>query len=371
MVDIKNKQCPYCGEYIPVEAEVCEYCGENLIPAEHVETEQVETEQYTEEQKNTETETELEKESVVEKYLTEQSSNISKPVIYVTSALIVGLLGTLGVLYAVHSGIDTSFNVSKSNKARVPKILKAVKTSNSVIDKAKALYKNKEIDKAAELFQAEIDKNDNAVANYYMGEIYNEQGFKKIALSYYKKANSNKKDFFEPQKRLAEVYLSRAEYDEALSYGESALKLKPNDLEMLKIMADIYDSTGNSDKLLAIYKKIIKINSKDTDANRYLGGYYYRQENYKEASVYINNLLNAEYDTDVAYALVSCYFKMEYYTKAIEVLNKIIDKDSYEYYRASYLKNGAIYLRDDYNAAHGKNTISTDDIDDKAENALF
>lgn len=376
MAEIKNKQCPSCGEYIPVEAEVCEYCGENFTPVKQSETEQVQDEPVkaeaeVETESNTESETEVEEQSVDEKNEDEKSPKNYKLIIFIISAIVIGLIGTLGILYAVHSGIDTSFNVNKSNKAKIPKILKSGKTSNAEINKAKDLYKNKELEKAAEIFQAEIDKNDNAVANYYMGEIYNDQGFSKIAIGYYKKANSNKKDFFEPKKRLAEVYSNRSEYEDALSFGESALKLKPNDIEMLKIMAGIYDSTDNSDKLLATYKKIVKLDPKDSDANHYLGGYYYRQENYKEASVYINNLLKAEYNTNVAYALVNCYFKMEYYTKAIEVLNRIMSEDPYESYRASYLKDGAIYLRDDYNAAHGKNTISTDDLEESAENALF
>ncbi len=374
MTEIKNKQCPYCGEYIPVETEICEYCGEHLTPAYQSEIEQsqeVSGNNETEVATETKTENETEEQSFVDKYLDEKSPKNYKLIIFIVSAVVIGLIGTLGILYAVHSSIDTSFNVNKSNKAKIPKILKSGKISNAEINKAKDLYKNKELDKAAELFQAEIDKNDNAVANYYMGEIYKDQGFSKIAIGYYKKANNNKKDFFEPNKRLAEVYSNRSEYEEALSYGESALKLKPNDIEMLKIMAGIYESTDNSDKLLATYKKIVKLDPKDSDANHYLGAYYYRQENYKESSVYINNLLKAEYNTNVAYALVNCYFKMEYYTKAIEVLNRIMSEDPYESYRASYLKDGAIYLRDDYNAAHGKNPISTDDLEGKVEDALF
>ena len=368
MTDIKNKQCSFCGEYIPVEAEVCQYCGEKLISGEQIEPEPEQNQNISDEN---EAEIETETENVAEDVLDKKTNKNYKPVIYIVSAVIIGLLGTLAVLYIVHSGIDTSFNVNKSEKVKIPKILKNSQLSNSGLEKAKALYKDKKTDEAAALFQAEIDKNDNPVANYYMGEIYNDQRFKKIALGYYKKANSNKKDFFEPKKRLAEIYLDRAEYDDALAYGESALKLKPKDIEMLKIMADIYSSTDKSDKLLSIYKTIVKLDPKDTDANHYLGSYYYRQENYKEASVYINNLLKTEFDTDIAYALVNCYFKMEYYTKAIEVLDRIMDEDSYEYYRATYLKNGAMYLRDDYNAAHGKKTISTEELEGKAENALF
>ena len=31
MTEIKNKQCPFCGEYIPLDSEICKYCKESLV----------------------------------------------------------------------------------------------------------------------------------------------------------------------------------------------------------------------------------------------------------------------------------------------------------------------------------------------------
>ena len=79
--------------------------------------------------------------------------------------------------------------------------------------------------------------------------------------------------------------------------------------------------------------------------------------------------MSDHYDTNIAYGLVVCYMKVEYYTKAIEVLNKIIANDSYEYYSATNLKNRLIELRDGYNREHGRQPVS--DLEERVENALF
>lgn len=31
MTELKNKQCPFCGEYIPLDSEICKYCKESLV----------------------------------------------------------------------------------------------------------------------------------------------------------------------------------------------------------------------------------------------------------------------------------------------------------------------------------------------------
>lgn len=352
MVDVQNKQCPICGEYIPVYATKCEFCNEELVQNEEC-AEKDDTFEKASVQDLSENNEQL---SRIEEYASEQKSNKIRAILIIVISAIIGLLGTLAILYKIHSSIDVSFNVDKTKSQSV---VKDFVRSNSNIEKAKKLYNEKDIDNAAKLFQEEIDNNNNPVALYYMGEIYKDQDFTKIAIEYYKQAIDNKSNFFEPNKRLAEVYYSRGEYFEAQVYGEKALAIKPKDLELLKTMVLIYDSNSEVDKLIATYIDIVELEPKNIIANGFLAIYNYRNEDYKTAAIYISNLLDVKYDTDIAYTLVNCYVKIEYYTKAIEVLNRIIENDAYEYYRASNIRDYVEELRAGYNRSHGRINIPT------------
>lgn len=362
MSETKNKQCPICGEYIPVESEICEFCGEKLI-SENIK------EENTEEHDNSDEPNDI-------KDISDTNENEQKPksktklIIYFSIVLVLGFLAVLFTLIKVNKGIDLSFNTQKEiSKPKITKTVSKIKSSDKNIDIARELYKNKKTDEAAEIFQAEVDNNNNPIANYYMGEIYNNQGFRKIAISYYKSADAGKKDFYEPKKRLAQVYWEKDETDMALKYAESALKLKNNDVELLKTLALIYKEQDKDNKLLEIYPKIIKLEPKNYDANYYMANYYYKKGEYKTAAIYLSNILSDHYDTDIAYGLVVCYVKVEYYTKAIEILNKIIDNDSYEYYSATNLKRRVMDLRDGYNQAHGR--YYSYDLEERVEDNLF
>lgn len=67
-------------------------------------------------------------------------------------------------------------------------------------------------------------------------------------------------------------------------------------------MFEIYSRQDNTEKLIATHKKIVSIDKKD----------------------YSSNYFPAKYNTDIAYGLAVCYSRIEYYTKAIEVLDLII-----------------------------------------------
>ena len=376
MSEAINKQCPYCGEYIPLNSEVCSFCGETLqcddnnTNEETIENTNIE-EVPTSEADNTTEDTEPKKGN---------KKNKVKFLIIFSSIFIAGLLLTLLTLAVINKNTDVAIGPSEHKKISVPK----VRMNTSKLNKAKELYKDKNIDKAAEIFQTYIDSENNPIAYYYMGEIYRDEGYTKIALSYYKKALEYKKGFFEAQKRLADVYLQKDEIDLALDYAIKANKQKPKDLELLKTMVEIYSRQDNTDKLLATHKKIVSIDKKDYSSNYFLANYYYDLERYKEAIPYLKNILNAEYNTDIAYGLAVCYSRIEYYTKAIEVLDLIIKKDPSEYYSATYAKSRVSDLKDYYNAIHNpqppkqhytnksySNNSEGDNYDNDAEDSLF
>ena len=365
MTKLKNKQCPFCGEYIPVDSEICKYCNESLVDSTGTK------DTYQDKEKDGIAQTDSEDN-------VKQTKTGRSYILFVILATIVGAGIVFGIFFVVHRNIDVGFTTNKQAK---PHILS--KANNDTLAKAKQLYKEGNVDEAAQLFQNEIDLSNDPTAYYYMGEIYRKQGFSKIAISNYNKALEKKNDFYEPLKRLADVYLNKYENDKALEYATKAIKIHPNDIELLKTLAQIYQNMDNGGKLLETYKKITTLDKKDYSSNYYLANYYYQEENYKEAIPYLKNLVNTEYNTDNAYMLAISYSRIEYYTKAIETLDLIIKKDPYEYYSATYAKSRLSDMKDYYNSTHKKTPVKKaptikpknetlkNDYTEEAENALF
>jgi tetratricopeptide (TPR) repeat protein/RNA polymerase subunit RPABC4/transcription elongation factor Spt4 len=383
---IINKQCQFCGEYIPKDSKICEYCGERLNEEEEKEiTETEETSSVisnSTEDANFENtiEEETEETEEIEETETSDGKNKKKTILVIAISAIAGIVIVLGICFFMHKKIDVGIAPNKSEKTAIPHIINKGNTKN--LDKAKQLYKDGKIDEAAQIFQDEIDAANDPVAYYYLGEIYNDGGYTKIAISNYKKALEYKKNFYEAQKRLAQMYLSKYENDTALNYATNALKQKPNDVELLKTLADIYYNLDDEEKLRQTHQKIASLDKKDYSSNYYMAYYYYNKDEYKEAIPYLSNLVANNYNSEIAYNLAISYAKIEYYTKAIETLDIIIKKDPYEYYSATYAKSRLSDMKDYYNSTHKKSSPSpvsknsssqASDINynEEAENDLF
>ncbi len=375
-----NKQCPYCGEYIPVDDTQCKYCNENLTEATKKEdnVELKDNAPETDTNENSELISSEEQTSDEKEEKLPQKSNTKLIYIVVTIiTFIIGFCVVFGVLYYMHKHTDVTI-APNSKKSVAPKLGLLNNKNSGNVEKAKQLYKDGKIEEAAQLFEDAAVASNNPTAYYYLGEIYKDGDFTKIAISNYKKALEYKKDFYEPLKRLAEIYLKKNENDTALDYANKAIKQKPNDTELLQTLAQIYINTGDDEKILQTYKKIVSIDKKNRDANLYIAKHYYYDDKFKEAIPYFQNILNTEFDSDIAYGLAMCYTNIEYYSKAIETLNLIIKKDPSEYYTATAAKSRISNMKDYYNATHGKKPSSSeynnryyDDYSDEAEDALF
>ena len=121
MTELKNKQCPFCGEYIPLDSEICKYCKESLV--NNIETRSTYQEKGTNEvvqpdseEKRTHTKTRL------------------SYVLFLILATIVGGVLVLGMFFVVHRNIDVGFATNEQVKAR-PHILS--KANNGNLEKAK------------------------------------------------------------------------------------------------------------------------------------------------------------------------------------------------------------------------------------------
>lgn len=318
---MKNIQCPVCGEYIPADAIFCEYCGEKIAQEESV----------PENKPN-------------EDYVPETNNKVKYIVIAV---LIFALAAGLAIfLFHKFSKFNNSFQIYADKPTTKEQPLD---NSKSELEEGKLLLKEQKYEKAAEIFQKAIDKDNDPTAYYYMGEVYNEQGFSDMAIENYKKAVNNKKNFFEPLLKLALLYYEKGNTTLALEYGESAFKIKQNNKELLTMLAKTYEDMGNSDKAMQLYKKLVAVDPKNYDANYYIVDNLLDNNKYKEAIPYLQNMLKNGYDYDASIGLAVCYIRTEYYTKAIEVLDTVLSKNPYDN-DAYRLKAMAINMRDDYKA---------------------
>ena len=382
MVDIKNIQCNCCGEYIPVESEVCPYCGTqcaNSVAMNNSDNDNVSEDNNSKSFENND-------DADIE--LLQDSNNNGKPVWLIFAIIFLCLIGIgLFVLYKISPNIELFKNTEISKEKISPAISDTDKDSHGKgIDQAKEKFNDEKYDEAAEIFQQEIDKNNNPIALYYMAEIYNKRNYTKLAIRTYKRADNQKTNFYEPKKRLAEIYWQEDEDDKAIKYAEEAFNIKSNDVELLELLFRMYNYKGNSDKALSMCKNIVKVDSSHYNANYYLANYYYKNDNYRETITYLENMLKSEYNTQLSYTLARCYAHIEYFTKAIEVLDRIIEKDPYEADYASYLKAHIKNLREEYRLEHKpknsapKNSTSNSNtnknsngkgLEDFVEDALF
>lgn len=331
MENIEQIECPYCGEYIDSQSNFCEYCGENLEALHQKENDDI---------------------------LNSEKSNFSfkkQVFIIITAILIVVMIFV--VLWFFSSNLDVNIypNNERKNEQSTEQKISNNETKQD-IEKAKQLYADKDYIGAGKILQQIIDSNNSPIANYYMGEVYKDQGYLKIAIKYYQEANKNKNNFYEAKKRLAQTYYEYNDSDNALLYGNNAYSINSKDKELLDLLITLYRDERDDDKLLELNKALVLVDPKNYEANDYIASYYLNKEQYKESIKYIETMLNIKFNTKTAYALAYCYAKMEYYTQAIKILDEIQEYDYSEYYRAEQYKENMSLLRDSYNFEHSKNT---------------
>ena len=96
--------------------------------------------------------------------------------------------------------------------------------------------------------------------------------------------------------------------------------------------------------------------------------YYYQKDNFKSAIIYLRKALDIEYNRNVSLLLAKSYIAQEQYTNAINVLDKILSNDYYDY-EANNLKQDAMYQRNLY--LQRKNQMQQNSNQNESEDLLF
>ena len=98
MTEIQNKQCPFCGEYIPINSIKCEFCNEELTQNEEISNIEENTEQET---NYNELDEDNETLSQIEGYKKKKKNNKFKTILILLLSIFIGTIGTLLILYKI------------------------------------------------------------------------------------------------------------------------------------------------------------------------------------------------------------------------------------------------------------------------------
>ncbi len=356
-------QCPICGEYIEENTEICPFCNER-IKEENKQSEHTEQSGTIEEKMPNES---TERKSA--------EAEFQKPALNLNMSVIIS-----SIIFVLIAITGTYFLVKKYNNVSMDKSLNANNQQIEVqskqlpkkMDEVRRYFKDKQYEKAAKICEEEIEKNQNPIAYFYLGRIYQEQNYTDLAIENLKKAANLKPDLFEAQYELAKIYYDKAEYDSALEYLNAANKIKANDKEVLEKLVNIYFERENKEKSLEFSRQLIKLNPDNYIANVVLCADAINREDTNSAIKYLKKALEIQYNTSDAIYLAKLYMSKEQYTNAIKVLDKVIDEDYYNY-EAKELRERSIILREEYrqNQEYKKQQQNMQHEVQESENLLF
>lgn len=330
-----NKQCSICGEYIPADSVVCEYCQERLDD-EVFEPLKEDVEEDAEEKIETEEET-----------TPISVNNKRKVAILIVSVACILIFSTLVffVLYRYGKSTDTSIYTEDSKNTQQEEVTTTPVSTD--LEDAKMYFNEKKYEKAAILLKKEIETNQNPVAYFYMGRIYQEQSYTDLAIDNFKKALIQDSNFFEPNFELTKIYFDKGDYTLTANYGESALKIKSNNKELLGMLLKIYADKEDLNKATKISKLLIKIDSNNPEANYIIGLSAYQKGDINGAIIHMKKAVDSNFNEEWALVLARLYIKKEQFTNAIIMTNSVLMVSPYNY-EASEIQGQAILQKDSY-----------------------
>ena len=344
-----KKQCPMCAEYVEDTDIVCKYCGYDF---------------------NTQnTETESNNEVPVEETTT--------PLV-LKASIVAGILGFLlfvGFIINILASIDTITDI----EAPKEEITKEVQSNSKLLEEGKKSFDNGDYDTAAEKFDLIIKGNNldkKAEANYYMGSIYKSRGLYEPAQNSFKKAYELNPNYNEAKFELMLMNMDNNDYESA---GEMFVELLNNGFlkkdQVAKYFGDIVQRTSIiddcvTDECKTISTKVLSVDPYNQYALQLLMYYYNNKGDEKAYFEYKDKYLtNVKYDKYEAINLFRGYLKLEYYTKALAVLD-LLEKHGHDRADLERARAQVKYMREQYKQEKsGKTNTQTTTPQNNTSNA--
>ena len=157
-----------------------------------------------------------------------------------------------------------------------------------------------------------------------LGKIYQEEGNQALAIENYQHALDINPSFFEPNFELGKIYFSLNDYQNASKYLTQASRVQSDNNELLSLIADSYKRSGHADDAIKIFEKIIENSPDSAFAYAKIGEIYFQRLQYENAQYYFKNSLNIIFEAQTAVMLAKCYFELNRYDEALDVINTVL-----------------------------------------------
>jgi hypothetical protein len=146
------------------------------------------------------------------------------------------------------------------------------------------------------------------------------------AVQSYEQAVAMRGDYIEPKKALLTYYIDKNNCDDDtlqlyMSIKGSVDKSIPE--KIFNCKTDGYNMyyLSNKDEYKELAEEAYKANNANKSALELLMYYYDNKKDFKAELPYAEALLKQEYKAELANRILNMYYQMEYYTKALEILN--------------------------------------------------
>lgn len=192
-----------------------------------------------------------------------------------------------------------------------------------------------------------LEKIDNPLTLFRIGESYQAIGLNDLALANYKKViNQDKKRVFrEPLiMKTAQIFFAKKEYKKAEDSMRKFIKRfgkSKHVKDAMRLLADSLYNQGKYAKAVTAYTRLLKRFPEARNASEgyyFLADSYYRQKKYSVAlkrfqhsikiySPAIGEKVIPSYLVDSYFKVGECYFKIKNYSKAVRMYKKAIEKN--------------------------------------------